>query len=336
MEDHTALHTLIEQLPTIPDSDLPEASILKMYTKSAKSEFDIQFPADQRFQFAEIVLDKVRRHLFEGGDLTYPIIGVTFVRQTTKEYVSLIYDHTTGKNKISKRNRRNQPKCVFSNQITFVIRPSELRRPINIKLFNNSRMTMTGVLRDEDGSTAVDILRREMMTRPDVFTELDRRELLMNYYSIYMIVADFRTHFPVNREKIRDIITAEPYNLFCIFDPDTNYSGAKLCYYWNAANESRDGQCHCRREDGLSCIEYEELHPKKRFDGFNGCRCITIAVFQSGCILIQGACSNEQVIDAYNFFKEFMRNHWRELILITLGNFRDIRRILGIGDNPSP
>ena len=327
-EDRVALHNLLASLPTVPDSDLPEPSILKMYTKSAKSEFNIQFPAEQRFRFAEVVLDKVRTNLFEGGDMSYPIVGVTFVRPSTKEYVTLIYDHATGKNKVSKRNRRNQPKCVFSNQITFVIKPSDERRPINIKLFNNSRMTMTGVLRDADGSTAVDILRREMMAYSDIFSELSEREMLMNYYSIYMIVADFRIHFPVNRERIREIITAEPFNLFCSYDPDMNYSGAKISYYWHSENASRDGQCHCRREDGLSCIEYEELHPKKRFDGFNGCRCITIAVFQSGCILIQGACSNEQVIDAYNFFKEFVRSRWRDIILVTLVNYREIRSIL--------
>ena len=189
---------------------------------------------------------------------------------------------------------------------------------------------MSGVLRDIDGHTAIDILRMEMLRNTQIFTSLnpdDADQLKIDHYSVYMIVADFRVSFPLDREVIRDI-SMDRYSLFSSYDPDMNYSGVKISFYWNFAAPVKDGVCRCRYDDGTNCIDQERLNPKKRFDGYNGCRCITIAVFQSGCILIQGACSDEQVIDAYEFFKQFIRDNWREIIYISINNQDEIRRIL--------
>ena len=68
------------------------------------------------------------------------------------------------------------------------------------------------------------------------------------------------------------------------------YQGVKLEYYWNTINNS-NGICNCT----INCFG------KNSGNGNGNCKKVTIAIFESGSILITGGITFDQVNDAYKY-----------------------------------
>jgi TATA-box binding protein (TBP) (component of TFIID and TFIIIB) len=199
------------------------------------------------------------------------------------------------------RGRKQQSKTAtgvsasikrFDNQATAIFRVSENAEYfLNIKIFKNGNVQMTGIKSIEDGIDAINFFieairsnpeRGEIVSTPDTMTLTD--------YSIRLINSDFRVNFEIRRELLHKCLI-EKYGNKSSYEPCI-YPGVKLQYYWNKTNPKKDGICQCEDEQcggkGAGLVEHD-------------CKKTTIAIFQSGCIIITGASSMEQLEDSYEY-----------------------------------
>ena len=170
----------------------------------------------------------------------------------------------------------------FDNQLTLEYRmalPSKMT-VMNCKIFRNGNVQMTGVKYIEQGVQFVDriieTIKRCSSRGVDGICKL---ECLQNTnYLVRMINCDYKIGFSIKRDALFRLMINE-YENIASFEPCI-YPGVKIQYMWNKHNSSKDGLCQCEE----SCIQ-------GKGDGMSlgKCKKITVAVFQSGCVIITGA-----------------------------------------------
>lgn len=189
--------------------------------------------------------------------------------------------------KAQKKKRKIKEKKVFYNQITIHV---YLDKIINVKIFNNGRIQMTGLKSKDQGLNVIDILIKEI-TRHNIDNCIFDEDLKLSNYKIVLINSDFDIKYKINRDILhRDIINLGMYSSY---EP-TIYPGVNIKYYYNNNN----GICNCVNKctgKGNGC-------------GDGQCKKITIAVFNSGKIIITGGNTFDQVIVSYNFIYNLLKN----------------------------
>jgi len=200
-------------------------------------------------------------------------------------------------NKMKRKSRKPEKKKTFFNQVTLHVHCDKL---VNVKLFNNGKIQMTGLKYEGHGSKVLQkliplIVKLDSQSDNKVF---NNDEVTFEPMNTVLINSDFDIKFKIQRDVLhREIIDAGMYSSYepCI------YPGVNIKYYFNS-NQS-NGICKCNsmcngKGDGVS-------------DG--GCKKITVAVFKSGKIIITGARSTEQLELSYHFITRFI-NARREKI----------------------
>lgn len=192
-------------------------------------------------------------------------------------------------------------KTSFFNQATIVIRreTSPLSwKEINIKLFRNGGVQVTGVRSMEMSSDAVRWLISHVQatcTNPPIFesTPVVQKE------QIQLVNTDFSIGAKVRRDVLHKILT-EKYRLNSSYE-SAIYQGVKTKYFYNAQRPegSPPGICPCTK----LC--------KGTGDGtkINECKKITISPFQTGQVIITGARTMEQIQEGYEFIKGVFTTH---------------------------
>ena len=193
----------------------------------------------------------------------------------------------------------------FFNQSTLVIRRNNPNgigwKEVNLKLFANGGVQMTGIVSEEFATDSIKWLLSHIKVLPiRPFAE----EPSINRFAVQLINSDFSVGVPLKRDKLHEIIT-QRYGLLSLLE-STIYQGVNTKYYYNNYNtdESRMGQCICSgfcqgQGDG---------------NGDGQCKRITISFFQTGNIIITGARNMEQINEAFRFVNKFMDNHASEII----------------------
>lgn len=177
----------------------------------------------------------------------------------------------------------------FDNQATFLVRPKGY--VINTKVFKNGNVQMTGVKAHEDGVACVDAIIDAMKSLHErgVHAAASPEQLQCINYKICMINSDFRVPFKINNNTLQTYLN-DVSDIISIYEPCI-YPGVKILYYWNEHKPCKDGVCrcvpHCTRKVGT-------------------CKKITIAVFQSGCVIITGATTIPMLNDTYSFISEWL------------------------------
>lgn len=221
---------------------------------------------------------------------------------------------TKGINEKKKVRRRKEVKKRFDNQATLILyitdnmtdsvgflpNKDRFSSKANMKVFKNGNVQITGLKSINAGRYVVDALilelKRIATLDPTVVSCVD--DLKSINYCIRLINSDFTTGIDINRDKIYRILQHE-YNVFASFEPCI-YPAVKIQYYWRHGAPIH-GCCNCP----IPCFTRE---PKKSIEpDYSRCKKITIAVFQSGCIIITGAQSYEQVDDAYEFIVQTLK-----------------------------
>ena len=213
----------------------------------------------------------------------------------------------------SRRRKRRQTRH-FDNQVTLIYwdreREKVTDRGVNVKVFLNGRVQMTGVRSIEEGRRILDTLESEISrleTQLDNLEGLDQKstmilskasDMRVTDYHVCLINSDFRVHYPISRRDIHDLLSR--IGLVCSFD-QCIYPGVKLSFMWNHAKTSRN-----EKQDGLCCCRENEQRPcNGAGNGYGKCRKITCAIFKSGCVIVTGAHNLIQLDDTYDFLKTF-------------------------------
>jgi TATA-box binding protein (TBP) (component of TFIID and TFIIIB) len=208
-------------------------------------------------------------------------------------------------------------KTSFDNQVTVLYKSDNYP---NLKIFKNGNIQLTGVKNKDDVAIIVNQIIEEIKqiykTKPEISSTEDLNEKIGFFnFHIRMINTDFKTYcdveqqekFLIRRKVLHKILMSDSYNNKCSFEPG-KYHGVKIEFFWNSKNEKQDGIC--------SCSNY--CFGKGTGKGDKDCKKITIAVFESGSVLITGGVSFEQIDDAYNYITTVFKNHKDEIKKIDL------------------
>ena len=196
-----------------------------------------------------------------------------------------------------KKSRSNVPKKFFYNQITIHV---YLDKFVNVKVFNNGRIQMTGLRSKIQGVNIINILISELKKLPqDKLSEiLDNTDPVISSSNIVLINSDFDLKCKVKREILQRIIIDRGY--YSSYEP-TIYPGVNIKYYFNK-NKQDTGICNCERScDG------------KGKDGL--CKKVTVAVFNSGKVIITGGQSYEHLNTAHKFIKDIINEKQDEVLI---------------------
>ena len=200
--------------------------------------------------------------------------------------------------KFTIQRRKEKPSKRFDNQVTIIHRNKQGK--VNMKVFRNGNIQVTGIKSLENGpkviDTMINILRKIHDEKDENVVE-NVGDLKNIKFEIRLINTDYKVGFPIKRENLHKVLMNE-YGIVCNYEPCI-YPGVKIQYFYNLDNPKHDGICKC--VDG-------KCHDKKGGSGRgNGqCKKITIAVFQSGCIIITGSQTKDQVDECYSFINKIL------------------------------
>ena len=210
--------------------------------------------------------------------------------------------------KIRKSKKKNKKKNRFDNQITIIFKIDTNYMP-NIKIFKNGNIQLTGIKKTKD----TDYIAYHIINKiKDIYNNIDKNidknnnndfinSLEYSNFKIRMINTDFKTYtddklinkFIIRRKELHNILISNKYNNKSSFQPGI-YQGVKLEYYYNKNN---DGICIC------------EFHSFNKKNINTDCKKVTVAIFESGSVLITGGITFEQVQKAYEYITSIIKDN---------------------------
>ena len=200
------------------------------------------------------------------------------------------------KNKPKKKLKKS--KKFFYNQVTIHI---NCDKTINMKIFNNGRVQMTGINNDKQGLESINILLNEIhkLSEGSKLSIFDSETIIKEGdIETVLINSDFDIYHEVDRENLHRLIVERGY--YSSYEPCT-YPGVNIKYYHNPIHNNF-GICDCEK-------------PCNGKGKDNTCKKITIAVFKSGKIIITGGRSKENIQTAYKFITEFINENKEQILL---------------------
>lgn len=237
-----------------------------------------------------ILFSQLKDHLIPIG---YPVEG--FLKM---EYESKVIGFSA-RDLLTKRRVSDK---TFFNQSTVVIR--KIRKDtgdfkeVNMKLFANGGFQMTGVT-DEEFSR--EVISWVIGIFNAFKTPISAAPLIMKTFNVQLLNSDYKMNALAKRAELHKILCTT-YNLSSTLET-TIYQGVNTKYYYNEASLLGGGICRCARfctgqGDGTS---------------IGACKRITIAIFQTGSIIITGARTRKQLDEAYEFINQIIRTHAKEV-----------------------
>ena len=203
-------------------------------------------------------------------------------------------------NKKKRKQRVPKKQKTFFNQVTLHVNCDKI---VNVKLFNNGKIQMTGLKYENHGVKVLDILIPYIIKLNSESSDkiLNQTEpVSYDPLNIALINSDFFVGYKVKREIVhREIVKAGMYSSYepCI------YPGVNIKYYYN--KDTDNGVCQCTKP----CIG------KGCGSGDGNCKKITIVVFMSGQIMITGARSQLHLKLCYDFITNFIHSN-KELFIL--------------------
>jgi TATA-box binding protein (TBP) (component of TFIID and TFIIIB) len=192
-------------------------------------------------------------------------------------------------------------KTSFFNQATIIVRRevSPLNwKEINVKIFRNGGVQMTGIRSIEMSSDTIRWLLEHLLSTcrgEPIFTSTPN----IHKEQTQLINTDFSIAAKVRRDILHKILS-DTYGLNSSYE-SAIYQGVKTKYFYNAQRpaDKPPGRCPCER----LC--------KGTGDGskIGECKKITISPFQTGNGIITGARDMAQINEAYEFIKEVFTTH---------------------------
>jgi TATA-box binding protein (TBP) (component of TFIID and TFIIIB) len=264
----------------------------------------------------------------------------------SNECLSILNDiHILENNSLKKHGRQKKKKDneYFYNSCSIIVKASLDIKCVNIKLFNNGRITLTGSKNESDGYYAscvlLDELKKDINIFPDlkqdinldnnteIFEENTKKNIIFNNlkivnYKITMINSDFNTNFKIDLIKLLNILNNSESELFTKFNPE-KYRGLIIGYYWNTNKKIQDGRCFCK----------SKCNGKGTGTGDGQCKKITISIFKSGSVIITGGRLVKQIEDAYSTINDIFKENYHEINKLSILDFIDQEEDANYEDN---
>lgn len=238
-------------------------------------------------------------------------------------YYPKITDKQNNRGEYPKKRRNvkktSDKKTSFDNQVTVLYKTTNYP---NLKIFKNGNIQLTGVKNKDDVNIIIDEIIKEIKRIHSINKNITTTEDFENKigffnFHIRMINTDFKTFtdetmsekFLIRRKILHKILMSDIYNNKCSFEPG-KYHGVKLEFFWNKDKKKQDGICECS----------DHCFGKGNGSGNNNCKKITVAIFESGSVLITGGVSFDQINEAYNYITDVFKKHKDEIKKTDLNN----------------
>ena len=212
-------------------------------------------------------------------------------------------------------NRKITSKSFF-NQSTIVLRRkvhkveendedekkeyTEQWKEVNVKLFANGGIQMTGVTSEKFARDSVEWLLQCIKMLPESPFQGDASIQRM---SVQLINTDYALNKFINQEALHKILINE-YNLFSMLEK-TIYQGVNTKFFYNTKNPGV-GICNCEnfcKGQGTG-------------EGEGECKRITISIFRTGRIIVTGARQLKQIEAAYDFLNHVFDKHHATVLYV--------------------
>lgn len=260
----------------------------RISTITATASLNTEINLDLLYQSLKPICEQGTNLLPEDEGIVYIEFG--------KKKVETIYKGISTSRSLNNDNKIKR----FDNQVTIVYKANinGIKSMMNTKIFKNGNIQMTGIRDIEQGRQMVENIANMIRNiynnvEPNVVSNIDT--LVPDKYQLRLINSDFKIGYEIHREKLYNIL-GDKYMSCCSYEPCI-YPAVKIKYYYNLDNPLCDGNCYCSKK----CII-----GKNTGSGDMMCKKVTIAVFQSGCIIITGGQNIHQVDEAYKFINRVL------------------------------
>ena len=200
-------------------------------------------------------------------------------------------------------SKRKVSKNSFFNQSTLVVRKKKEDnsgfKEVNIKLFANGGFQMTGITSEPYSRS---VLQWLISLMNNMESKLSERDFSVAKFSVQLLNSDYKMNALVRRDELHRILVNQ-YKLFSTLET-TIYQGINTKYYYNEKSLRKNGICWCDK-----CCNGQG-------DGkeLGNCKRITIAIFQTGSVIITGARNQEQLDESYEFINTILKRHASETL----------------------
>jgi TATA-box binding protein (TBP) (component of TFIID and TFIIIB) len=195
--------------------------------------------------------------------------------------------------KITSKSFFNQSTIVLRRKIIDKITGQDGWKEVNVKLFANGGIQMTGVTSEEFAKESVEWLLDQVMALPESpFKETPT----ISKFSVQLINTDYSLDKFINQDALHKLLINE-YNLFSMLEK-TIYQGVNTKFFYNTRDPSK-GICTC----GTFC------KGQGNGEGEGECKRITMSIFRTGKIIITGARAMRQIEAAYSFLNSVFEKH---------------------------
>ena len=247
-------------------------------------------------------------------DLEKELKGIVYAEYGNNKH-SQVFKGTNIKKKYVRVNGKKEAYMKrFDNSVTVKYRVNE-KDTLNIKLFKNGKVQMTGVKSRDQGKDAINDLI-EMIKHiyinhsTEIVENIDNLEL--SKFNIHLINSDFKVDMEMRRDLLYNMLLKD-FSVSCSYEPCI-YPGVKIQYHLNKNADlkstpyEKQGKCCCvspcnGKGDGLTT---------------DTCKKITISIFQSGCVLITGVTTEKHIDIAYDFITNVLRNNQEQIKRVKL------------------
>jgi TATA-box binding protein (TBP) (component of TFIID and TFIIIB) len=201
-------------------------------------------------------------------------------------------------------NRKITSKSFF-NQSTIVLRRKVFEekeenswKEVNVKLFANGGIQMTGVTSEEFARDAIEWLLATIKALPE---SPFATPASIQRFSVQLINTDYSLNKFINQDALHKILINE-YNLFSMLEK-TIYQGVNTKFFYNTKNIER-GICECEKF----------CKGQGTGNGEGECKRITMSIFRTGRIIITGAREMKQIEAAYSFLNKVFEKHHKTIL----------------------
>jgi TATA-box binding protein (TBP) (component of TFIID and TFIIIB) len=229
----------------------------------------------------------------------YPAEGVLKFELGNKVIGASYKDIFTNR-KITSKSFYNQSSMVIRRKINTGDTLKEGWKEVNVKLFANGGIQMTGVTSEEFAKESAEILLKAIKgLKENPFEEPEKAAI--NRFSVQLINTDYELNKLINQDTLHKILIND-YNLFSMLEK-TIYQGVNTKFFYNTKNPKK-GICECEK----TC------KGQGSGEGEGECKRITMSIFRTGKIIITGARKMNQIEAAYNFLNSVFDKHQKAVL----------------------
>ena len=265
---------------------------LRISTITMTCTFDTEFNVENIARYIDLNIDDIRSVKY--GNSTDPLYNRSLIVKKTR------------KKKTKKKYQRAKKKDYFFNNVAMYVKPKNTKQ-VNIKIFRNGSIQMTGCNSYENCIEAIQLLCSKMKEIKGVLNmkTLDKIEPVpyvtcpenleiskVDNIKIRMINSNYNVNFNINRERF--YINLLKQNINCSFEPVV-HACVNIKYYYKKVDE------------------------------------ISIFVFESGCIIITGAKCKDHIKKAYEFITKKLYENYHDIIIHNIDKIlkrKDIKQLI--------